>query len=71
MVYVLCVHTQLKDFFIVKVDGKINFVDTKEVIRIRKSTNRQRNCLKKRNNVTNNDLQNTIEKTKDQATISH
>jgi hypothetical protein len=58
MVYVLCVHPQLKDFFIVKVDGNINFEDTKEVIRIRKSKDRQRNCIKKRNNATNNDREN-------------
>jgi len=41
------------------------FEDTKEIIRIRKSTkNRQHNDKKR----TNNDLQNTTQKTKERAT---
>jgi hypothetical protein len=49
--------------------GNINkniFEDTNEVIRIHKSKkNRQYNGQKKRNKKTNNDLQNTTQKTKD------
>jgi len=41
------------------------FEDTKDVIRIRKSKERQHNGQKKK---TNNDLQNTTQKTKDRAT---
>jgi hypothetical protein len=45
------------------------FEDTNEVIRIRKSKkNRQYNGQKKRDKKTNNDLQNTTQKTKDRAT---
>jgi len=39
--------------------------DTKEVIRIRKSKDRQYNGQQKKNKRTNNDLQNTSQKTKD------
>ena len=38
------------------------FEDTKEVIRIRKSKDRQHNGPKKKDNWTNNDLQNTQKK---------
>ena len=42
------------------------FEDTKEVIRIRKSKkDRDHNSQKKKNQRTNNDLQNTTQKTKD------
>ena len=45
------------------------FEDTKGVIRIRKSKKeRQHNDNKKQNNMTNNDLQNTTQKTKERAT---
>ena len=48
------------------------FEDTNEVIRIRKSKkNRQYNGQKKRDKKTNNDLQNTTQKTKDRATLIH
>jgi hypothetical protein len=40
----------------------------REVIRIRKSKNRQHNGQKKQDKMTNNDLQNTTQKTKDRAT---
>jgi hypothetical protein len=40
------------------------FEDTKGVIRIRKSTDRQHNGKKKKDKRTNNDLQNTTQKTK-------
>jgi hypothetical protein len=39
--------------------------DTKGVIRVRKSKDRQHNGQKKKDNRTNNDLQNTTQKTKD------
>ena len=44
------------------------FEDTKGVIRIRKSKDRQDNGQKKKNKRTNNDLKKTTQKTKDQAT---
>jgi hypothetical protein len=45
------------------------FEDTKGVIRIRKSKEeRQHNDNKKQNNMANNDLQNTTQKTKERAT---
>jgi len=44
------------------------FEDTKGVIKIRKSKNRQHNGQKKKDKRTNNDLQNTTQKTKDRAT---
>ena len=48
---------------------KEDLEDTKRVIRIRKSKkNRQRNGQKKKDKRTNNDLQNTTQKTKDRAT---
>ena len=40
------------------------FEDTKEVIRIRKSKDRQHNGPKKKDNWTNNDLENTQKKLK-------
>ena len=40
----------------------------REVIRIRKSKNRQHNGQKKQDKMTNNDLQNTTQKAKDRAT---
>jgi len=43
------------------------FADTKRVIRIRKSKDRQHNGQKKKNKRTNNDLQN-IHKTKERVT---
>ena len=44
------------------------FEDTKGIIRIRKSKkNRQHNDQKKKDKITNNDLQNTTQKTKDRA----
>ena len=49
---------------------KEEFGDTKGVIRIRKSKDRQHNDKKKRDKRTNNDLQNSIQKTKDRATPS-
>jgi hypothetical protein len=42
--------------------------DTKGVIRIRKSKDRQHNGQKKKDKRTNNDLQNTTHKTKDRVT---
>ena len=46
-----------------------DFEGTKEVIRIHKSKKeRQHNCQKKKDKRTNNDLLNTTQKTKDQAT---
>jgi hypothetical protein len=44
------------------------FEDTKGVIRSHKSKDRQHNGQKKKNQRTNNDLQNITQKTKDQAT---
>ena len=44
------------------------FEDIKEVIRIRKSKERQHNDQKKKNKRTNNDLLNTTNKTKDRVT---
>ena len=44
------------------------FEDTKGVIRIRKSKDRQHNGQKKRDRRTNNDLQNTTHKPKDRVT---
>ena len=41
---------------------------TKGIIRIRKSKDGQQNGHKKRDKITNNDLQNTIYKTKDRVT---
>ena len=46
---------------------KEEFKDTKGVIRSRKSKDRQHNGQKKRDKEINNDLQNTIQKTKDRA----
>ena len=44
------------------------FEDNKEAIRIRISKqNRQHNGQRKKNKMTNNDLQNTTQKTKDRA----
>ena len=40
------------------------FEDTRVVIRSRKSKDRQCNCQKKKDKMSNNDLQNTIQKTK-------
>jgi hypothetical protein len=47
---------------------KEEFEDTKGVIRIRKSKDRQHNDPKKKDKLTNNDLQNTTHKTKDRHT---
>jgi hypothetical protein len=47
---------------------KGEFEDTKEVIRVCKSKDRQHNGQKKQDKTTNNDLQNTTQKTKDRAT---
>ena len=44
------------------------FEDTKGVIRIRKSNDRQHNGQKKKGKRTNNDLQNNKHKTKDRST---
>ena len=44
------------------------FEDTKGIIRIHKSKDRQHNGQKKKDKRTNNDLQNTTQKTKDRAT---
>ena len=44
------------------------FEDTKWVIRIHISKNRQHNGQTKKYNIKNNDLQNTTQKTKDRAT---
>jgi len=43
------------------------FEDTREVIRIRKSKDRQHNGQKKKDKRTNNDLQNVTHKTKDRV----
>ena len=51
-------------------DFEEEFEDTKGVIRIRKSKERQHNGQKKKDKRTNNDLQNTTQKTEDQATRS-
>jgi hypothetical protein len=51
-------------------DFEEEFEDTKEVIRIRKLKERQHNGQKKKDKRTNNDLQNTAQKDKDQATRS-
>ena len=48
--------------------NKKQFEDTKGVIRIRKSKDRQHNGQKKKDKRTNNDLQNTTHKTKDRVT---
>ena len=45
---------------------KEEFVDTKGVIRIRKSKDRQRNGQKKKDKRANNDLQSIIQNTKNQ-----
>ena len=45
------------------------FEDTKGVIRIRKSKDRQHNGQKKRDKRTNNDLRNTTHKIKDRVTL--
>ena len=47
---------------------KEEFEDTKGVIRIRKSKDRQYNGQKKKNKRTNNDIQNIAHKTKDRVT---
>ena len=44
------------------------FEDAEGIIRIRKSKNRQHNGQKKRDKRTNNDLQNTTQKTNDRVT---
>ena len=46
------------------------FEDTKGVIRIRKSKDRQHNGQKKKDKRTNNDLHNITHKTKDQVTLT-
>ena len=46
----------------------IKFEDSKGIIRIRKSKERQHNGQKKKEKRTNNDLQNITQKTKDRAT---
>ena len=46
------------------------FEDTKEVIRMCKSKDRQYNGKKKEDKRRNNNLQNTTQKTKDRATIT-
>ena len=53
-------------------EGIEEFEDTGRAIRIRKSKkDRQRNGQKKKYKRTNNDLQNTTQKTKDGATPRH
>jgi len=47
------------------------FEENKEVIRIRKLKDRQRNGHKNKDNRTNNDLQNSKNKTEDRATQTH
>jgi len=44
------------------------FEDTKGIIRIHKSKDRQYNSQNKKDNWTNNDLQSTTQKTRDRAT---
>jgi len=50
------------------VDPSKEFEDTKGVLRIRKSKDRQHNDQMKKDNRTNNDLTNSTQKTTDQAT---
>jgi len=50
---------------VVRTDSEEKFEETKGVIRIRKSKDRQHNGEKNVNKSTNNNLQNTTQKTKD------
>ena len=56
---------------LVRTDSEEKFEETKGVIRIRKSKDRQHNGEKNVNKKTNNNLQNTTQKTKDIITCQY
>ena len=56
---------------LVRTDSEEKFEETKGVIRIRKSKDRQHNGEKNVNKKTNNNLQNTTQKTKDIITYQY
>ena len=66
--FIVCFQVSFFIYLFVFTSTKVEFENTKGLIRIPKSKDRQHNGQIKKDKRTNNDLQNTTQKTKDRVT---